>query len=158
MSNFMTGGMGTFRAQVSAAETALPIKNAKVTIYDTLMSSVIYEDYTDENGILDGLQLACPPECLSLNENNILQPYATYNLKIESDGYVTDLINNFQVFDKQKALAISYLMPQITKETSTISETQSKVNIINTPTHALFKGQDGLPPPPNMQFLGHQKL
>ncbi len=149
MSDFMTGGTGTLRTQVSAAESAVPIEGAKVTVYEGGGQTVLFEVFTDENGNAVNLQLDCPPQYFSLNEDNTLQPYGTYDLKVESDEYVTTIINAFQVFDGQVSLAQVYLTPKITDESAPVREAANEARVIDTPVHALLNGTGGSAPPPN---------
>ncbi len=149
MSDFMTGGTGTLRVQISAAESALPITGAKITVYEADTQAVLYEVYSDENGNADGMTLDCPPLYFSLNEDNTIQPYGTYNLKAESEEYVTSIINAFQVFDGQVSLAQVYMKPKITSEQTALRNSANEIDVVDTPAHALLNGTGGSALAPN---------
>ncbi len=149
MSNFITGGAGTLKVQVSTAETALPVQNAKVSVYTQGTQNIIYEYFTNENGIVDGLTLLCPPKYLSLDEANGTQPYGTYDLKVESDDYVTTVINAMQIFDGETALSQIYLTPKVADENTALRTTANNTYVVNTPVHALLNGTGGSAPPPS---------
>ncbi len=141
MINFITGGTGLLRIRTSAAESALPIPNVKISIYNQQTNSLLFQDFTDDNGILEGISLDCPPKYLSLDENNTQKPYATYNLVAESDTYKTAYVNNFQIFADETALAPILMLPKnLTQQATFVND---EADIVDIPEHPLLVGGGG---------------
>ena len=94
-------GMGSVIAVVTGGNTALPLKNASVTIIDTNTGQTISSHITDESGKTEIIPLPAPliNESLSPNDNGD-RVFALYDIKAEAENYITLTNRNVPVFDK----------------------------------------------------------
>lgn len=94
-------GMGSVIVVVTGGNTALPLKNASVTIIDTNSGETISSHVTDESGKTEIIPLPAPliSESLSPNENGE-RVFALYDIKAEAENYITLTNRNVPVFDK----------------------------------------------------------
>ncbi len=107
--NTTTGGL---LGIITAVRSLYPVKNAKVTIfkgdYDNM--EVIDTDIANESGRTKIFTLPTPEKVLSLEEDNQTIPYATYNMLVESDGYIKNIHLNIPVFSGVTSLQQSNLI------------------------------------------------
>lgn len=90
----------------------IPINNANISIYQTgAPTDKIEEVQTDETGTAPDVELAAPPVELSLDEDNIIEPYSEYSVVIESEGYEPVSINGIELLSGQKSLQNVRLKP-----------------------------------------------
>lgn len=94
-------GMGSVIAVVTGGNTAIPLKNASVTIIDTDTGEIISSHVTDESGKTEIIPLPAPliNESLSPNDNGD-RVFALYDIKAEAENYITLTNRNVPVFDK----------------------------------------------------------
>lgn len=65
-----------------------PVENAKISIsYTADPMSQIESLTTDSSGNTQLIDLKAPPVELSLNQNNVIQPYSEYSILVKADGY-----------------------------------------------------------------------
>jgi hypothetical protein len=107
--NTTTGGL---LGIITAVRSLYPVKNAKVTIfkgnYDNM--EIIDTDIANESGRTKIFTLPTPEKSLSLEEDNQTIPYATYNMLVESDGYIKNIHLNIPVFSGVTSLQQSNLI------------------------------------------------
>lgn len=107
--NTTTGGL---LGIITAVRSLYPVKNAKVTIfkgdYDNM--ELIDTDIANESGRTKIFTLPTPEKALSLEEDNQTIPYATYNMLVESDGYIKNIHLNIPVFSGVTSLQQSNLI------------------------------------------------
>lgn len=108
-SAYENSGKGSITVQVSTANGALPVENAKVTISGA-DGVLIYEQMTDMSGKTDAVALAAPSFEYSQEPENI-RPYGTYNIKVEKNGYYTAEFLNVAVFDRIESVQPAILEP-----------------------------------------------
>ncbi len=141
MAQFILGGTGVLRVRTAAAFDALPIANVHIKVTSAGTSDVLFDLYTNSEGILDNLSLSCPPKYLSLDEFNEAQPYAEYDIYADVEGYNNAVIYNFQVFDGEKSLANMLLQPA--NLSPYVRDVAPLPDVVQTPPHALFAGGGG---------------
>ncbi len=141
MANFITGGTGVLRVRTATAFDAIPVLNANVKVKNAGTQEIIYDVYTDDEGILDDLTLDCPPRFLSLDRFNETQPYGEYDIYIQKEGYNDFNVLNFQVFDEEKTLINALLQPA---NSSPFAQDATQLpDIVQTPEHPLLVGGGG---------------
>ena len=92
-----TQNFGKLRVRVQSAIGALPVSGAKIKIFDADQPNKIIEEVTtDENGIMEPIELPTPPREYSM-EPNENQPYATYSLNVTANDYEEQLIAGAQI-------------------------------------------------------------
>lgn len=98
---------------VTSLRSIYPVKGAKVTVftgnYDENMQ-VFETDYTDESGRTKEFRLPTPKKSLSESSGASDKPYASYNMLVQSDGYIDNLHLNIPVFSTITSLQQSNLM------------------------------------------------
>ncbi len=87
---------GFLRVAVSSAEGAIPTVGARVTITGDGDSEWVL--FTDESGLTSLLSLPAPPAASS---QNALQkdPFATYRVTVEKDGFYKQITERVPIFD-----------------------------------------------------------
>ena len=97
---------------VTTIKEIYPVKNAKVTIftgdYDDM--TIVDSSLTDESGRTKTFVLPTPEKAISLNQNSTVLPYASYNMLVEADGYITNIHLNIPVFGTITSLQESNLL------------------------------------------------
>ena len=98
---------------VTSLRSIYPVKGAKVTVftgnYDDNMQ-VFDTDYTDESGRTKEFRLPTPEKSLSESAGAADKPYASYNMLVQSDGYIDNIHLNIPVFSTITSLQESNLM------------------------------------------------
>lgn len=108
----------------------IPINNATINIYYTGEPGRMIEQVnTDSSGMTDNIALAAPPESLSLDKNNILQPYSEYTILVSAPGYETQDISGIEILANTDSLQNVMLIPEIPGEEGS--------NIV-IPAHTLY--------------------
>ena len=95
--NNQTGGL---LGIVTSFRNLYPVENAKVTIFtgDTDNKNVIDSDLTDRSGRTKVFALPAPDKSLSMSPDLSETPYASYNMEVESDGFLKNIHLNIPVF------------------------------------------------------------
>ena len=65
MTKFATEGTGWLKVQITTGQDAVPLGNVKVQVRPSGGTEPIYEGYTDETGVFEGMALPCPPTPLT---------------------------------------------------------------------------------------------
>lgn len=104
---------GMLRVQVFAADRSFPISGAEVTVTVPFLagSRDIFTGATDADGILDNISLPAPDKSLSLNEDNTIEPFALYNIKVSHPDFADGEYFNVPVFDSVKSIQPVELVP-----------------------------------------------
>lgn len=90
----------------------IPIENATINISLTGSSTRILEQLTtDSSGLTPTIDLAAPPIELSLDRNNIIQPYSEYSAYIEAPGYEPLDISGIEILSDTYAEQPVQLVP-----------------------------------------------
>ena len=91
---------GRLLGMVTAFNELYPIENAKVTVFTGEYEdmTVIDSDITDKSGKTKVFTLETPDKNLSMAPDLSQKPYATYNMLVESDGFLKNIHLNIPVF------------------------------------------------------------
>lgn len=129
--------IGKLVVEINYAQEALPVDGINVRVYTNNLS---YDRtfVTNDVGKTPEISLVAPSAQLSLNENNTIIPYATYNVETLKNGVLLNRIRGIQVF--ADTLAIQQI------ELNPIQSIDVEGNDIVIPTHALFNGTGGSGP------------
>lgn len=99
----------------------IPIENATINISYTGNPTQVLETIdTNNSGLTENVELAAPPVELSLDENNIIQPYSEYTALVNAEGYEPVAVSGIEI----------------------LSGTESMQNITLTPVTPEGRGQD----------------
>lgn len=91
-----TPDTGYLQVRAISLSNQTPIPNASIQILDADTTAVLGEAVTDENGVTTPLALPTPPIDYSM-EPSPFQPYATYEVKIEKEGFESIVIDGAQI-------------------------------------------------------------
>ena len=91
---------GRLLGMVTAFNNLYPIENAKVTIFtgEYENMTIIDSDTTDKSGKTKVFTLETPNKNLSMAPDLSQKPYSTYNMLVESDGFLKNIHLNIPVF------------------------------------------------------------
>lgn len=114
---------GTLKVQVSTGEQSLPISGAKVSIRKKLKDGikVFSRTVTDENGISDKIVLRAPDRKHSLDSDDPVSAYASYEILVTHPYFVQQTNLNCQIFDGIKSIQLMNMAPY-----DTVSEKSKK--------------------------------
>lgn len=111
--------IGRLKVQVFRENSLTPVDNARVTILSSngqLAREAPQVIRSDSSGVTGEVELQAPPIEYSQRPTNEL-PYNLYDIRIEADGFVPQLIEGCQVFPEVVAIQKSNLIPQDTRQT-----------------------------------------
>lgn len=95
----------------------IPIENVNISIYSTgAPTERLEEVITDSSGQSEEMDLAAPPVELSLDKNNIIQPYSEYTIVTEAEGYEPVSVSGIEILSGRKAIQEIKLMPANVEE------------------------------------------
>ncbi len=105
-------GTGYLKVMVTAADNALPIEGATVTVTSGAGSNLtlISKQTTNASGETVQIELSAPPKELSLTPGNS-NTFAKYNVRIDFPGYYTVENIDVPVFDGQVSMQPTQLIP-----------------------------------------------
>lgn len=102
---------GTLRVSVTTINN-IPIDNVKISIYRAgEPANMIEELRTDNEGRTESVELVAPPVELSLDRNNIIQPYSEYSVLAEAEGYDPVNIAGVEILSGEQAVQNIRLRP-----------------------------------------------
>ncbi len=120
---------GNLRFHVTDAKNA-PIENAVIRLSITGSPDIILEELTTNiSGLSPVLTLNAPPVELSLEKNNIQQPYSEYSAYIEAPGYSPRDISGIEIFSGTASEQAIRLFA---------TDTSSAPSDVIIPAHTLF--------------------
>lgn len=136
--------IGFLEVLVKTANGALPIENARVTIYEYSQEelnqpskgNLVYSLITDENGKTPRVALATKSKDLSTvpgNEN----PYSVYSINVSKDGYYNNRYLNVPVFQGITSLQPVNLMPLLEFGNSSDDYPSTEQRFVQTPNTKL---------------------
>lgn len=104
---------GALRVQVFASGGSFPISNADVRVTVDLADgeTQVFSGRTDENGILDNIELPAPDSSRSFDENSVVAPYTLFNIYVKYPGYAQAEYRNVPIFDSVKSIQPVELVP-----------------------------------------------
>lgn len=90
----------------------IPIQNVNISIYEEGQpTNKIEELTTDAAGQSEEIDLAAPPVELSLEQDNIIQPYSEYSLLMEAEGYEPVNISGVEILSGRRSIQDIKLRP-----------------------------------------------
>lgn len=104
---------GMLRVQVFASDRSFPVSGARVTVEVPFLngSRELFNGVTDADGIIDGITLPAPSKNLSLDEDNTLEPYARYRVRVTHPDYAQSEYDDVLVYDSVKSIQPVELVP-----------------------------------------------
>ncbi len=107
----------------------IPIQNATISIsYSGIPDNILEQIVTDRQGFSPSVELNAPPIELSLDESNIIQPYAEYSIYVEAPGYEPKDISGIEILSDTASMQPVTLNPP----------TSSLPSDIVIPAHTLY--------------------
>ena len=107
----------------------IPIQNATISIsYSGIPDNILEQIVTDRQGFSPSVELNAPPIELSLDESNIIQPYAEYSIYVEAPGYEPKDISGIEILSDTASIQPVTLNPP----------TSSLPSDIVIPAHTLY--------------------
>ena len=104
-------GSGGLRVSVRTADSALPIADARVSVWENGGGTPIATLSTDRSGNTDVLALPAPRAAASLSPGGG-EAYAVYRLTVESEGYYLHENTSVPIFDGVLSLQNAALIPR----------------------------------------------
>jgi hypothetical protein len=71
----------------------------------------VFSGLTDEDGVVDNISLPAPDVSLSFDENNTVEPFAVYRLRVNKADFSPIVFNGIPVFDSVKSIQPVELVP-----------------------------------------------
>lgn len=92
-------GVGGLVVNATTLRGLYPVPNALVTVFSGSVSDkkIVESGVTDQSGKSELFKLKTEPKADSLEANGSV-PYTSYNLSVQSDGYVEQIAMNVPVF------------------------------------------------------------
>ena len=85
----------------------IPIQNATISIsYSGIPDNILEQIVTDRQGFSPSVELNAPPIELSLDESNIIQPYAEYSIYVEAPGYEPKDISGIEILSDTASMQL----------------------------------------------------
>jgi len=104
-------GTGFLEVVTSCANGALPVPNARITIFNG--NNILYEFTTDESGVSKIVPLAAPAVELTLDPNYTGVPYSICDVKAEAEGYTTVIVHGVEILDTETSILPIIMVPSI---------------------------------------------
>jgi len=128
-------GQGYLIVRASMANDVLPVQDAVVTVRDD-SGQILYTLKTDTSGETEAVALCAPDRALSLDPGFFGVPYSTYQVELQADGFVTEVINGVQILDGEEAVEQVDMHPLIPGENEVhILDIEPHVQVLNEPRY-----------------------
>ncbi len=103
---------GNLKMQILTPQN-IPIENATVSIsYTGSTTDIIEQLKSDSSGFTETITLPAPPVELSLDENNIIQPYSEYSILVNAEGFEPTYVSGTNILSDTTAIQEIQLLPQ----------------------------------------------
>jgi len=135
-------GTGFLEVLTIAANGAMPVPNARVTIFNG--DNILYELVTDENGTAEVVPLEAPAVELTLDPEYNGVPYSICDVKAEAKGFATAIIHGVEILDTETSVLPIDMLPQL--EEGQVSEYYTPPHNLVAPVEA--RHMEGPPPMP----------
>ncbi len=90
----------------------IPIQNASINIsYTGNPNQTLERLNTNNAGLSESIQLDAPPIELSLDENNIVQPYSEYSIVVNAEGYEPVDVSGIEILPNTESIQKVSLVP-----------------------------------------------
>jgi len=126
----MEMGTGYLEVITSTGNGALPVPNAKITIFNG--DNILYELVTDESGVAPSIALEAPAVELTRDPEFMGIPYSICDVKAEATGFATTIIHGVQILATETSMLPIDMIPSL--EDGDVSE-------YDTPPHMLISGE-----------------
>lgn len=92
--------IGWISVDVRTGENASPVKGASVIVTSMADGNLIFKATrtTDESGQIKKMALPAPSANLSMDSENIIKPYSTYDINVYADGFFRERSIDVPVF------------------------------------------------------------
>lgn len=122
---------GTLKISILSSVGMIPIENALISIsYTGEPEATLMEVTTDSSGQTQILSLDAPDVELSLQADNLIQPYSEYNISVTAEGYEPAYVTGVEILATR--LALQNIMMTPLAVTNELSES------IVIPAHTLY--------------------
>lgn len=122
---------GSLKISVVSSTGLIPVVNASVTIsYTGDPESPLMELTTDSSGQTPTVELPAPPVDLSLEPENLEQPYSEYNIEVTAEGYDPVLVSGSEILAGELSLQPITMNP--------VEGAQEPERVVDIPAHTLF--------------------
>lgn len=96
---------GSLKISVVSSRGLIPVVNATVTISVTGdPDAPLMELTTDSSGQTPTVELPAPPVELSLEPENLIQPYSEYNIEVTAEGYEPVVVSGSEILADELSL------------------------------------------------------
>lgn len=103
---------GSIKISVTSTIGLFPVENATVTIsYTGDPGEPLMTLTTDSSGQTPTVELPAPPVELSLEPENLVQPYSEYNIEVTAEDYETVVVSGSEILADQMSLQPIRLEP-----------------------------------------------
>ena len=103
---------GSIKISVTSTMGLFPVENATVTIsYTGDPGEPLMTLTTDSSGQTPTVELPAPPVELSLEPENLVQPYSEYNIEVTAEDYETVVVSGSEILADQMSLQPIRLEP-----------------------------------------------
>ncbi len=122
---------GTLKISILSSVGMIPIENALISISTTgAPETTLMQVTTDSSGQTDILSLDAPDVDLSLQADNLIQPYAEYNILVTAEGYEPVYVTGVEILATRLALQNIVMTP--------LAITNEPEETIVIPAHTLY--------------------
>ena len=122
---------GSIKISVVSSLGLIPVVNASVTIsYTGDPNSPLMELTTDSSGQTPTVELPAPPAELSLEPENLEQPYSEYNIQVTAEGYAPVVVSGSEILAGEVSLQPVRMNP--------VEDPQEPETAIVIPDHTLY--------------------
>jgi len=121
-------GTGFLKVVTSTANSALPVPNAKITIFNG--DNILYELVTDESGSSETVPLEAPAVELTRDPDFYGVPYSICDVKAEAEGFTTIIVHGVEILDTETSVLPIDLPPSL-EEGTTIEYASPPHNLVS---------------------------
>lgn len=121
---------GFLRIDVVNTENNFPIENAEVSILYPGEEGSREVLRTNSSGQTEEISVKAPPADLSLEQENLIRPYAEYNVMVTAPGYEPVLVEGTEILAGVTAMQPVRMIP--------LAEQQGRQEDIRIPDHTLY--------------------
>lgn len=143
-------GTGFLQVIAIAANGAMPVPNARVTIFNG--DNILYELITDENGVAETVPLEAPAVELTLDPEYNGIPYSICDVKVEAEGFATAIMHGIEILDTETSILPVDMLPKL--EEGQVSEYDTPPhNLVAPPQERFIEGPEPMPANPRQRVL-----
>ena len=126
-----SGSYGYIKISVTSTLGLIPVENATVSIsYMGEPNTTLMVLTTDSSGQTPTVELSAPPVELSLEPENLIQPYSDYNIEVTAEGYDPVLVSGSEILADELSLQSIRLEP--------LAAGPDEETVVVIPDHTLY--------------------